>query len=433
MGPHAPWRDSVLVLLTFGLLGACRPAQERSLTTLVDQVKGSVVNIDVLATHGRGRTQVQGSGFFIRDDGLVLTNQHVVDGANTVRVRTTQGESLEGLIVGSDTLTDLAVLRVKGGRTSFPTVTWADSALARAGESVVAIGSPYGLSLTVTHGIVSAVAREVLAGPYDEFLQTDAAINPGNSGGPLFNLEGQVVGINTAGVKNANNIGFAIPSNVARALLPQLIEHGRVRRGWLGVALDDVGPQLTEALKVPRTEGALVKSVVDKSPAASAGLKSQDIILEVNGQPVASAGGLRRTLGMLVPQTSVRLRVFRGSELTELSATLGDNPEAGRVDTAPKAAASEDAEKQRRLGLTLEDRGADVVISLVAANSPAERAGVTAGMRLTAVGTQPVSRTADALTLLRTATPDTLVVLHLIDRDGDPTLKALRIPPSDTP
>ncbi|HLM44919.1 MAG TPA: trypsin-like peptidase domain-containing protein, partial [Myxococcaceae bacterium] len=274
---------------------ATREAQALpSLAPLVESVKGAVVNVDVQAKasmseggenplmdrffgggggggpRGQRREPVRqgaGSGFIIDSKGLVLTNNHVVEGAVSIRVRMDDGRSFDAEIVGRDPLTDVALIRLKGKVDGLPTVKLGDSDGMRVGDWVVAIGNPFGLASSVSSGILSARARDIHSGPYDDFLQTDAAINPGNSGGPLFNLKGEVVGINTAIVGGGTGIGFAVPSNLVKALVPQLEKDGAVTRAWLGIGIQDLTQDLAKALALPVSEGAIVSQVNNNSPA----------------------------------------------------------------------------------------------------------------------------------------------------------------------
>jgi serine protease Do len=291
---------------------ATREAQALpSLAPLVESVKGAVVNVDVQAKGsggmgqgdnpffdrffgggegGRGGQrrepirQGSGSGFIIDPKGLVLTNNHVVEGAVAIRVRLDDGRSFDAEIVGRDPLTDVAVIQLKGKVENLATVKLGDSDALRVGDWVVAIGNPFGLASSVSSGILSARARDIHSGPYDDFLQTDAAINPGNSGGPLFNLKGEVVGINTAIVGGGTGIGFAVPSNLVKALLPHLEKDGAVTRAWLGIGIQDLTQDLAKAMQLPVTEGAIVSQVNDGSPAGKAGMRADDVIVAIDGQ-----------------------------------------------------------------------------------------------------------------------------------------------------
>ncbi|MGB5987090.1 MAG: Do family serine endopeptidase, partial [Desulfobacterales bacterium] len=266
--------------------------------------------------------QGAGSGVIISDDGYILTNNHVVAGAAQVTVTLSDKAGYAAEVIGRDPQTDLAVLKIEA-RHELPAAVLADSETLRVGDWVVAIGNPFGLNHTVTTGIVSAKGRVIGAGPYDDFIQTDASINPGNSGGPLFNMQGEVVGINTAIIPQGQGIGFAIPVNTAKPLIPQLVSRGEVTRGYLGVNIQALTPELAQALKVDNTKGVLVADVVPKSPAARAGIQRGDIILAYNGQTVTES----RELPALVAATPVAqeatLTVIRNGKQRQLEVTIG--------------------------------------------------------------------------------------------------------------
>ncbi|MFP2931928.1 S1C family serine protease, partial [Pyxidicoccus sp. 3LG] len=303
-----------------------------------------------------------GSGFIIDARGLVLTNNHVVEGAREIQVQLPDGRELGAKVLGTDPLTDVAVLQLRreeGGK-ALPVVRLGNSEALRVGDWVVAIGNPFGLGSSVSLGIVSAKARDIEVGPFDDFLQTDAAINPGNSGGPLFNLRGEVVGINTAIVGEGAGIGFAVPSNLVQALLPQLEKDGAVTRGWLGVTVQDLTPDLGEALGLPAREGALVNDVTEGTPAASAGLQPEDVIIAADGQAIASGRALTRAVAQKPPGSELTLSLYRGKQKEELKATLGTRPDLEGVASRsrPEAPDAEEEPPQQRVGLGLADMDA---------------------------------------------------------------------------
>ena len=240
---------------------------------------------------GNRPRQGAGSGVIISSDGYILTNNHVVEGATHLTVTMNNKEEYKAKIVGRDPKTDLALLKIDVGET-LPSATLGDSEQLRVGDWVLAIGNPFGLKHTVTSGIVSAKGRIIGAGPYDDFIQTDASINPGNSGGPLFNMEGKVVGINTAIIPQGQGIGFAIPVNTAKPLIPQLIKDGEVTRGYLGVSIQTITPDLAKALRIKEQNGALVSDVVPGSPALEAGIKRGDLIIAYNNKRVGDSHDL---------------------------------------------------------------------------------------------------------------------------------------------
>ncbi len=324
-----------------------------SLAPLVDSVKAAVVNVDVTAKvsagrggmmeeespldrffghpGGNGRESIRqgaGSGFIIDPKGLVLTNNHVVEDAVSITVHLDDGRSFPAEIVGRDPLTDVAVIRLQGKDVKdLPVVALGDSEALKVGDWLLAIGNPFGLASSVSLGILSAKARDIQAGPYDDFLQTDAAINPGNSGGPLFNMKGEVIGINTAIVGGGTGIGFAVPSNMIKALLPQLEKEGAVTRGYLGIGIQDLTADIAKALNLPVTEGAIVNEVSPGGPSAKAGLKLDDVVVAIDGQKIGSANALTRAVALKRPGTTSTLTVYRNGNKQDVKVTLGTRPD----------------------------------------------------------------------------------------------------------
>jgi serine protease Do len=262
-----------------------------------------------------------GTGFIIDPNGYVVTNEHVVEGADKVSVRLLDDRELKADVVGRDPRLDVALLKLEGAK-DLPTVTLGSSSEMRVGDPVIAIGNPFGLGNTVTHGIVSAKARSIGAGPYDDFIQTDASINPGNSGGPLFDSRGEVIGINTAIRAGATGIGFAIPIDDVKEVLPQLREKGKVARGMLGVSVQSLTPELAQALHLDRPEGALVAQVEPGSAGARAGLRPGDLIVSVEGQPIRHADELPRLVARHAPGAKLAFSVLRDGKTENLTATL---------------------------------------------------------------------------------------------------------------
>ena len=331
----------------------------------------------------RRRGMGQGSGFFVSADGYVVTNNHVVRGGTKYTVVTTDGTELDAKLVGTDARTDLAVLKVDEDREF--TYAEFDAGLPKVGQWVVAVGNPFGLGGTVTAGIVSASGRDIGAGPYDDFLQIDAAVNRGNSGGPAFNLEGKVVGVNTAIFSpSGGNVGiaFAISAKTSSKVVRELIENGTVTRGWLGVSIEPVTEDIAEAVGIEEASGAIVSAPQDGSPAAAAGLKSGDVILSVDDTDVASPKELARVIASYAPETDVALTVVRDGEEQEVTVTLGKLPEPQRRAEAP-AAAQPDRDVRPTtfddLGLGLADSDDGVVIAEVEPGSAADEKRLSEG------------------------------------------------------
>ena len=269
-----------------------------------------------------------GTGFIIDREGYILTNHHVVDNADVIKITLDNEKEFEAELIGSDSKTDIALLKIikqTGDNTDFPYLTLGNSADVEVGEWVVAIGNPFGLDHTVTTGVVSAKARNIGAGPYDEYIQTDASINPGNSGGPLLNMSGDVIGINTAIFSRTGGnvgIGFTIPINMASDILEELKKDGRVTRGWLGVMIQKITPELAETFKLSDSLGALVNDVVPNGPAARGGLKRGDVIVKFNGKKIVSVENLPKHVAAVEPGKSVKVEIVRDGNKKSLDVTI---------------------------------------------------------------------------------------------------------------
>lgn len=277
----------------------------------------------------QGEAPVQeglGTGFIISAAGDIVTNNHVVEGADSVTVTLSDGTSLKAEVVGTDAATDLALIRVKADH-DLPVVSFGDSTALRVGQDVIAIGNPFGLGSTVTAGIVSALGRDINAGPFDNYIQTDAAINRGNSGGPLFNSAGEVVGINTAIFSPSGGsvgIGFAVPSEIAQSVIADLGGDGKVDRGWLGVSIQPITDDIAAAIGLDKPTGALIANVTEDTPAAKAGIQRGDVVTAVNGSTVESPRDLTRLVATAKPGSTVTIALLRGGQPTEISVTLGN-------------------------------------------------------------------------------------------------------------
>ena len=274
------------------------------------------------------KQQGVGSGFVISQDGYIVTNNHVVEGADQIKVKLSNGKEYEGKVVGRDPKTDLAVVKINGAADLQP-LKLGNSEDLRIGSWVVAMGSPFGLEQTVTAGIVSAKGRVIGSGPYDNFIQTDASINPGNSGGPLINMKGEVVGINTAIVAGGQGIGFAIPVNMAKEIIPQLEQKGHVTRGWLGVSIQEMTPELAKSMGLKEAKGALVAQVVSGSTAEKAGIEQGDVITEFDGKAVADSKDLPRIVASTPVGKMVTVKLSRDGKATEREVKLGEMEEKG--------------------------------------------------------------------------------------------------------
>jgi serine protease Do len=326
-------------------------------------------------------TKSLGSGVIINKEGYILTNNHVVENAKEIMVTLYSEKDYPAAVIGRDKRADLALIKVDA-KEDLPVAPLGDSDRLKVGEWVLAIGNPFGLSETVTVGIVSAKGRVIGAGPYDDFIQTDASINPGNSGGPLFNFLGEVVGINTAIVTTGQGIGFAIPINMAKEILPQLKEKGRVIRGWLGVTVQRITSQLAKSFGLKEERGALVSQVFKGSPAEKAGIKSGDVILEFDGKKVKDFGELSRIVASTQVGKTVPIKIFREGKMLTLQATIAELEERGEVAEVPI---------QKTLGITVQDLTPEiaralgledttgVVVAQVEKGSPADRAGINRG------------------------------------------------------
>ena len=328
------------------------PPQGGTFAAIADAIKPAVININTFARGGlQGRTPFEeffgeefyrrffgevperipqrslGSGVIVDPTGIALTNAHVVERATEIDVVTLDGGKHKAKVIGVDKKTDLAVLKLDDGKATFKYARLGDSDRMQVGDWVLAVGSPFGLQATVTAGIISAKARQLDQGPFDDFLQTDAAINPGNSGGPLVNMQGEVVGINTAIVAGASGIGFAIPSNMARKIYTELRDKGRVTRGWLGVSIQQLTPELARSFGARESKGVLINEVVPDSPAAKAGLKPGDILLEFEGRPMEATSDLQRAVGFFSPEHVAKVKVWRDQGEKILEIKVGQAPE----------------------------------------------------------------------------------------------------------
>ena len=362
--------------------------------------------------NGQPRPVAQGSGFFISEDGYLVTNNHVVSEGSDFSVVTNDGKEFDAKLIGTDPRTDLAVLKVDGSGDKFTYVDFADDSKVRIGDWVVAVGNPFGLGGTVTAGIVSARGRDIGAGPYDDFIQIDAPVNRGNSGGPTFNLNGQVVGINTAIFSPSGGsvgIAFDIPASTAKQVVEDLMKSGSVQRGWLGVEIQPITSDIAESLGLKSDKGALVSSAQDAGPGKKAGIAAGDVITQVDGKDVASPKELARMIGAYAPGKSVDVTVWRDGKSQSVKVDLGTLP-------SDKQASNEDNNKQSSpaakphtlaaLGLTVTkaDNGKGLVVTDVDPDSDAADRGIQPGDVITSINSNDVNTTDDVSKAMTDAT-----------------------------
>lgn len=444
-GHRFPWIAGVVMLLfmvstgalpslSYGASGPFGSDALPSFADLADKVKDSVVNIattQLIKGHplqpfmepdspfreffgdeffkrffgdmpkGSMKTNSLGSGVVIDASGLILTNNHVVEKATEIKIKLQNGKEYAAKVVGRDPKTDLALIKAEADKNFPKPAVLGDSSSLRVGDWVMAVGNPFGLGHTVTVGIISAKGRIIGAGPYDDFLQTDAAINPGNSGGPLFNMSGEVVGINTAIVARGQGIGFAIPINVAKDLLPQL-RTGKVIRGWLGIMIQDVTSEIAESFNLKEAKGVLVSDVLKDSPAEKAGIEQGDIILELNGEEVRDAHELSRRVAATPPNSEVKLGLLREGSKKVVTVNLGTMPDEESTVAQPEETAENvwglsvqnvTKELAERFGWDVSERG--VVVTEVQPDSPAAAARLQPGDLIKEVNRKKIQNVRD--------------------------------------
>lgn len=459
-----------LAVLTGAYLAGCNRQQApseyvgfpKSFAELAERVRPAVVNISTITTvtvpgspfrhffgHGDGsdldqffndffgevpdrkmKQQSLGSGFIIDKDGEILTNNHVVDNADEIKVKLSDGREFKARVLGRDLKTDLALIKISSTFANLPVLALGDSDKIRVGDWVMAVGNPFGLEQTVTQGIISATGRVIGSGPYDDFLQTDAPINPGNSGGPLVNLKGEVIGINTAITASGQGIGFSIPSNMAKSVAEQLKKKGKVTRGWIGVAIQGVTPELAQSFGMPEPKGALVAQVTPGGPAAKAGIKAGDIIVVFDGKQVKDSNELPRLVAETPVGKTVDLQVVREKKEVRLSITV---QELTAARAAPPAGPQAEG-----LGMKLEDltprlqkqlktsEKSGVVVLGVEPGSLADAAGIQQGDIIRQVNRATVNNLADFNRVLGES-GNSQQILLLLKRGGQSFFVTLQV------
>lgn len=462
--------------MVFGALPAAAKSAPDSFADLADKLLPSVVNISStqVVREDRGpqapklpegspfgdsfreffdrnqnaprRATSLGSGFIISSDGLVVTNNHVIEGADEITVTLSDDTQHVAKLVGRDPKTDLALLRIDAGR-ELPAVPWGDSTKSRVGDWVVAIGNPFGLGGTVTAGIISARQRDINQGPYDSFLQTDASINRGNSGGPMFNVDGEVIGVNTAifsPTGGSVGVGFAVPSTIVSRVIAQLQEYGQTRRGWLGVRIQTVTDEIAESIGLDKARGALVSSVTADGPAEKGGVKAGDVVLSFDGKPVDSMRELPRIVAETDIGNSVPVKVWRDEKEQTLAVDIGQldeevpvlastgprgdavEPEDATIDDLGVSVTSITDDMRKQFALPEDLKG--VVITGVEPDSAAAEKSLRPGDVIVEVSQEEVSTPGQIAEKIREARDaDRSSVLLKINRNGDRRFVAVRI------
>jgi serine protease Do len=455
-----------VALLWMQTLAAAARGAPATFADLVEQVGGAVVNITTttkMATpigpqgivpegspfedlfrgpnnrqRGPRSASALGAGFVISEDGYVVTNNHVIAGADEIEVEFINGDIFPAKIVGTDANIDIAVLKIDADN-PFEYVAFGNSDVARVGDWVMAMGNPLGQGFSVSAGIISARNRE-LSGPYDDYIQTDAAINRGNSGGPLFNMDGEVIGVNTAIISPSGGsigIGFSMASNTVDPVVKQLKEYGEVRRGWLGVNIGSVNDEMAKALGLDEPTGAIIRDVFD-GPAKDAGLKTMDVIVMFDGKEVADSGALVRIVGGTPVGATVKTIVLRDGKRMSIDVVLGQRPEPNALAQGDKPAEPEqqgllgmqlsEITPDMRSNMNLSDEVTGVLLLSVEADSLAAASGLAAGDVITDAAQNPVEEIADLVEQVENATDaGRESLLLLVRRDGEPRFVVLKL------
>ena len=377
-----------------------------------------------------------GSGFIFDPDGYIITNNHVVEGADKIKVKLLDGREFKATIKGRDPMTDLALIKIESGNHDLPVLPLGDSDAMQVGDWVLAVGNPFGLTHTVTQGIISAKGRVIGAGPYDDFIQTDASINPGNSGGPLVNLKGEVVGINSAIVATGQGIGFAIPSSMAKSIIPQLKEKGSVVRGMLGVQIQMVTPELAKSFGLKEPMGALVAEVNPGSPAAKAGLQRGDVIVDFNGTPIKEMHELPRLVAGIPPGKTASLKVLRNGKEQNFTVTIAEM----KPEMMSRSMGMEEGESEKStLGMTMQEltpqlarslqlkETSGVVVVQVEQGSPAGDAGIRPGDLIEEINGIPIKTMKDYQAQIANQKPGSSI-RFLMKRRGKTMFVVVEVP-----
>ncbi len=391
-----------------------------------------------------------GSGFIINKDGYVLTNNHVAGDATEIKVKLPDGREFNAKVVGKDPPTDVALIKLEKAPSDLPTVALGDSDALEQGDFVLAMGNPFGLRESASFGMVSAKDRSLQNGPFDDFIQTDAAINPGNSGGPLFNMKGEVIGINTAIVSPqiGQGIGFAVPISLVKQLLPQLEKGGKISRGYLGVTISDLTADLAQGLGLPENlKGAVVQEVVAGAPAGKAGVKAGDVVVSVNGKAVEDRGQLTRVVAAIPPGGKASLSLYRDGKKQDLTVTVGQRPdeealargEGGDGGEAPAGAEGSGAKLGIKLQALTPDiarqlnfQGEGVLVAEVVPDGAAARAGIQRGDVIVEVNRKAVSKPEQVTAATSKAKPGEVVLLR-VKRGNAAVFVPVRVPEPEAP
>jgi serine protease Do len=364
-----------------------------------------------------------GSGFIIDKNGFVVTNNHVIEDADQIKVKLNNQREFDAKIVGRDPNTDIALLKIESGE-SLPVVKLGDSDALEVGQWVLAIGSPFGLEQTVTAGIVSAKGRVIGSGPYDDFIQTDASINPGNSGGPLLNLKGEVIGINTAIIASGNGIGFAIPINLAKDIIVALKNEGEVTRGWLGVAIQDLSSDMAEYYEMEDKKGVFVADVFEGDPADQAGIQRKDIILELNGEKIKTSRQLTAMIAKIPVGESAKVKILRDGKEKTVQVKVGKRPEE------KLAARGSYREQEEEFGISVSnltpeiaqqfntDETAGVIVTQVESGGKGDNADVRVGDIIKEINRRPIKDVSDYQAVLAKVAPGETANLFIHRKDA---------------